>query len=867
MKKLCVFLASVVFVGINFLQAQNVQITGTVTSAEDGEPLIGATIQAKGTGIGVATDFDGKYSISVPASATVLEVRSIGMKMQDVQIGGRTIINVVLEPDMEELEEVVVVGYGSAKKVGTVVGSVAQVSGEKIASRPQSSVIDAIQGQVSGLQVYSSTGEPGTNQSIRLHGIGSLGASSSPLFVLDGVAVSSAAFQALNPNDIETVNVLKDASATSIYGSRAANGVVYITTKRGSSSRSQIEVRSHYGVSSMADTRFYDRMMTTDQLFDFWKETGVRTEAQIAQIQTGLERSGMLQPDGSFHNTDWRKYMQPDNRPTYQGDISIMGGAKATQYRVSASVYHEDGTAPSSSYDRYTFGSNIDSRVNDWMKFGANLRLSKSTRADTWTYHSNNTYGGLSYMIPPFYSYETDVDGNKVDYIASSQMWDPLLVARSQIEYYNNYGALLTGYIELEPITNLKIRSTPGLDALGRVYDFNRLPSTIFLKGNGATWHDTYRDYTATITNTIEYSLELKEKNNFTFLIGHEGLKNDYHMYRARISGLKDDRLILLQHGDPDTRVMQEAATTSLFNSFFGRAEYNYDRKYFVDASIRQDESSRFGRENRDAFFWAVGAMWKMKSEEFLKDVDLINDMNFKVSYGTQGNAGIGDFTAFKTIAATTKYANHDAWILNNAGNDFLTWEKQSKLTVGLSTRFLNRFNLNVEYYNRSTHAMLMSVPVPYSTGYEEMMENVGTLTNNGVDILLNVDILTGHDYYLGVSTVFNYNSEKVTALFDGRERYQIPNTGVAWVVGEPVMYYYPIYAGVNPDNGNMQWYLPGDNIDVTTMDKDRVTETFNDESLTQNTGIRRYPPMTGGFGLSGSWRGIGLNRLCIFIG
>lgn len=234
--------------------------------------------------------------------------------------------------------------------------------------------------------------------------------------------------------------------------------------------------------------------------------------------------------------------------------------------------------------------------------------------------------------------------------------------------------------------------------------------------------------------------------------------------------------------------------------------------------------------------------------------------MNLKVSYGTQGNAGIGDFVALATVTSTLNYGGAASWHTGNAGNADLTWETQKKFTVALNTRFLDKISFSVELYNRLTSDMLMNVPVPRTTGYAEVLKNVGTLSNKGIDLSLDIDILKGKDYYFGFNTVFNYNTEKITELFDGRTRWTIANTGVAYVVGKPIMFYYPILAGIDPADGRQQWYVPGEDIDVTTKDPNNVTKVFNSTTLQQNTGIRRYAPISGGFGLNGSFKGIGLS-------
>jgi len=857
-KRLAIFLASMLFVGVQLLQAQTTRITGTITASEDGMPLPGVSIVVKGTTVGGASDVNGKYDLNVPANAEVLTISFIGYVTQDVAIAGRTIIDVVMESESKQIEEVVVVGYGSAKKVGTVVGSVAKVGGEKIASKPQATVLEAMQGKVAGLQVYSSSGNPGEIQSVRLHGIGSLGATSTPLYILDGIAVSDVTFRSINPNDIESINVLKDASSTSIYGSRAANGVIYITTKRGSSSKSQINVRAQYGVSSLANTDFYDKMMGTQQLWDFWLATGIRTQAQIDALKAQLTAIGQVEADGSYHSTNWNAYLQPNNRPTFQGDISFSGGANSTQYYISASMYDEEGTAPGAYFKRYTLSSNLDSRVNNWLKIGANFRVSLSERMTNSNFGTNALAGGLAFLRQPYYS-PYDSDGNEYDWVPGGNFANPSYLIENTPDVYTNYGGILNGYLEIEPIKNLKIKMTPGLDALGIANDWSRNPSYLGALNNGFVGKSTTRQFTATITNTIEYAYEINEKNNITVLVGQEGVKNDYNYYYARSGGLTDDRLMHLNNGLQSTFEMSSNTTASNFLSFFGRADYSLDKKYFFDASIRQDQSSRFGKNFKKATFWSAGAMWSLKSEAFLKDLTFINQLNLKVSYGTQGNSDIEDFLALATVSSTTDYASASSMGVGAAGNPDLTWEKQKKLTIGVTSRFLDRISFNIEYYKRITEAMLMDVPYPATTGYTVNTKNVGTLENNGVDISLNIDILKGQDYYLGFNTAFNYNTEKITELFDGKDRWTIANTGVAYVVGKPIMYYYPIYAGVDPADGRMQWYIPGADIDVTTKDPNSVTKTFNASALQQNTGIRRYAPINGGFGLSGSWKGIGL--------
>ena len=860
MRKLKLFLAVLSMFAVSFANAQNITVKGTVTD-QSGAPLIGAYVLLQGSTQGTSTDVDGNYEISAPSNG-ILVFSLVGMKDVVMPINGKAQINVTMEEDSEMLEDVIVVGYGSARKVGTTVGSITKVSSKSIEARPQSSALESLQGQVPGLQVYTSSGDPGTQQSIRLHGIGSLTASNTPLYILDGVAVEARTILAMNPNDIESINVLKDASATSIYGSRAANGVIYVTSKRGSTGNAVIKVRGQYGVSSMADKSFHNAMMSTDQLLSFWEETGMRSAAYIENLKNTLKKNGITQADGSLHNFRWIDYMQKDDRPSWQADLSISGGSKNSTYYVSAGAYDEQGTAPGSYFKRYTLRSNTDSRVTDWMRFGTNIQLTLDKRQRNSQYggtsNSNSTAGGLSFLRQPYFS-PYDKDGNEPDITPGTTWANPNYYMDTHADEYKRYGINVNAYVELEPVQNLKIKSVAGIDE-GLTRNSWKYNPSYLDRNSGTRGESTEENMGLSITNTIEYAMKFNEKHNVTVLAGQEGIQNKYEYFYATSDGQTDDRLLHLQNGLQSTFDIHSEDSEYQFLSFFGRADYSFDNRVFVDASLRNDASSRFSKNHKNAMFWAVGAMWNLKNEQFLKNTSWLNSLQFKVSYGTQGNAGIGNYASLATVGETTKYNQAAGWVLANSGNPDLTWETQTKLTIAVNTRVFDRLNVGVEYYKRTTNDMLMDVPIPYTTGYSEITKNTGTLVNNGVDITLGYDILKGKDYYLGFNFNFNYNSEKITELFDGRKRWEIANTGVCYVVGEPIMYYYPIFAGINPENGRQQWYIPGENIDETTKDPNRVTETFNSAALTQNTGIRRYAPVSGGFNINGTWRGFGIS-------
>ena len=853
MRKIKLFLTALAVMISSVAFAQKLTVTGNVTDASNGEPVIGGTVHEKGTMNGVTTDIDGNYSISVPKNA-ILVFSSIGYQTTEILVDGRAQINCELPTDAEVLESAVAVGYGSAKKVGTMVGSVTTVKSEALANAPSSSALDVLQGQVAGLAVMTTGGVAGDNNvSMTLHGVGSLGSSSTPLYIIDGVQASSSAIMSMNPNDIASISILKDASATSIYGSRAANGVVFVTTKAGAyNSRATVTVRSQAGISTLADFTMYKNMMSGPELKDFLVRSGLMTPQQIYDKFTSK---------GWDANTEWYKYFQQFNNPQFQNDVSVEGGGDKVAYMIGASQFHQRGTAFGNFYDRYTVRSNVQGRPKDWLKVGMNVAFSmkQTAGAGFWGNSgstSNNTYGGLSYVKNPLIP-AVDENGNVPEMMWADGDYNTRYLIDQQPQQTDYYNLLGSFNVEIEPFKNFKIASRAGIDAYTSRYGYTLYPSADFAAGSGSRQRSSGLGYAATITNTIEYSFNIANAHNISLLAGHEGVANYAESFSASSDELSDDRLLNLQNGSKTTFDISESMSQSRFLSFFGRVDYSLLDRYYFDASIRNDACSRFGVNNRNATFWAVGGMWKIKNEDFLYGVSAINDLNLKVSYGTQGNASIGDYQHLGLVTESGKYMDASTKFLVRPQSPNLTWENQALLTIGVNGRIFNRFDFNIEFYDRTTTSMLMDVPYNYTTGVSSLKENVGSLSNRGVDITLGVDILQGKDYYLRASTTFNYNSEKVTSLFNGLDRWEITGTGIAYVVGKPQMFYAPIYAGIDPADGAPMWYLPGDNVDVTTMNE--TTKKFDEATLTQNTGKRYTPPVYGGFSIGGGWRGFSL--------
>jgi len=846
MRKRLLILMLVLLNAINIAYAQERVVTGTVSQISDGATLPGVTVSVKGTKIAVTTNQAGKFSIKAPSSKAVLVFSFVGMDKIELPVGTNSVIDVQLVSSAVTLDEVLVVGYGTAKPVGSIVSSVSTVKATKLQEKPSANVLDALQGKVAGLQVYTSSGEPSQLSSIRLHGTGSLGASSTPLYILDGVQIAPGTVIDLNSNDFESVSVLKDASATSIYGSRAANGVIFITSKKGSlNTEAKIVVSSQYGISNLANTDYFDKFMNTKQLTDFWIATGYQTQAQVTSLLTTYP-----------NDYQWYKYYYKQNVPTAQGDLSISGGGGKTTYFISGSYFNQQGLAVRSKFDRYTLRSNIQSKANEWLTVGLNLTMGYDKRA-TNPYTSNSTNGGLSILGQPFYS---PYDANGVPYpdiIPGLGRYNPEYLAAKAAFYAENYTQVNgSSFIQITPFKGLTLKAQAGIDAYDRRTTTERLPSYIGSLNNGNIYEYLFRNITTTITNTAEYKFNVNTKHKFTLLAGQEGIANDYTSFYGTSSGQTDDRLMLLNAG-PTNKDVSSSHTQYAYLSYFGRAEYSLDEKYYADASVRNDQSSRFGPGNRSAMFYSGGLMWNAKKESFLRKVDIISGLNVKASYGTSGNSEIGNYNSLATVS-TNLYSNGTGWNINTSGNPDLSWEKQTLLTLGAKIGlFKERVRLNVEYYNRSTANMLISVPYPYTSGFGSVLSNVGTLKNTGLDVTFEFDAVRGNDFYVTPYVNLNYNKEKVTSLFQGKNYWIIPNTGVCWVVNSPVMFFYPVFAGVDPADGKPMWYTQG--ADKTVHSETATTKVFSSASLEQNTGIKRYAPFTGGFGLNAGWKGISL--------
>lgn len=839
MKRGFLLFVSLAVMAIQSLFAQDFSVKGTVFDGETNEPLIGVTIMQEGTNNGVITDIDGSYSIEIKGVAKATLVYSyIGMQSQQHVVTPQTHkLDITMKSDAQMVDEVVVVAYGVRKK-GTIAGSVSTVKSEKMENVPAPSFDQALQGQSAGLTVISNSGEPSKAAVFQIRGTNSINSGTAPLFILDGVPISSADFNTLSPNDIESISVLKDASSTSIYGARAANGVVVITSKRGlSMDKAKVTLRAQYGFSQLARTNW--ELMNTPERIAFEKEIGI----DAGQDYNLLSRTDI----------NWLDMVFNDRAPLQNYEISVNRATDRLNYYVSGGFYDQEGIAQSSEFRRYNLRANAEVKASSWLKIGTNTMSAyeETQQADDGSYTIVTPISASRFMLPYWNPYKKDgslatiKDGS---WAGTSE--NPILYMEQNPVKYKKYKVLSTVYAEITPIENLTIRSQFGVDYTHTTAFMQSFPSLSVNNGLGTAARRSTDMLSLTETTTANYRFNIKDDHQFNVMLGQEGVDYRYEGFDVYSKGQTNDFLTNVSAG---TRASSWADTFSSYAylSFFLRGEYNYKDLYYADFSVRTDASSRFGKDHRWGTFWSLGFMWNAKQENFLKDIDWLTNAQVALSTGTSGNSEIPNYDHLALVAGGPNYNDEAGIYPAQSGNEELGWEQTWSNNVGVRLGFWNRANLNVEFYHKKTTNMLMSVPESYAvTGEGYRWKNVGAMVNRGVEISADGDIIRTKDFVWNVSANVSYNMNKLTELYNGVEEYVNSTTGVKFMVGHSVHeFFLNRYAGVNPANGDALWYDKDGNITNEYRESDKVM-----------TGKTFDSPWMGGFGTTLSWKGFQLS-------
>ena len=826
---------------------QKVTVSGLVTSADDKQPLIGVTVVTD-TMQGSSTLLDGTYTIKANAGQT-LSFSFIGYKTVDWKVpAGKAEVtfNVEMHSDTELLDDVVVVAYGVRKK-GTVAGSVSSIKAEKIESTPTAAFDQALQGQVPGLTVMSNTGEPSASAVMTIRGTNSINSGTAPLYILDGMPISSSDFNTINPADIESISVLKDASSTSIYGARAANGVIVITTKRGRvADRPTIEYRMQLGFSQI-DYSKWDLMNTAERI-QYEKEIGM-TDGQDYNLL-------------SKTNVNWAQEVYNNAAMLHSYELSVSGADEKTNYYVSGGYYNQEGTAPSSLFERISLRANFERRAAKWLKIGTNnmLNYQNIQQADEGSYNLVTPISAARFMMPYVSPYKANgslASVNDGTWKGTSQ--NPLEWIENNPVKYKKYKLVSQLFAEANPISDLTLRSQVGIDYAHTTGFGKSNPSYAPNQGEGSASRSTTDSYTLNITNTATYNLDLAEKGKFTFLAGQEGVNYHYEAFSLLSRGQTNDRLTNISTG---TRVTSWDDTTDSdygFVSFFGRVNYDYDNRYFVEATARADGSSRFGASRRWAGFWSLGFMWNMRNEKFMDSASRwLTNAQIAVSTGTSGNSSIPNYEHLALVGGGLDYVGSAGIGLLQPGNENLGWEKPWTSNLAFHLGFWNRLNVDLEFYYKETSDMLMQVPESYAaSGYGYYWDNVGKMVNKGVELNLTGTILAVKDFIWTANANVSYNHNRITELYNGVQEYELANTNTKLVVGHPLgEFYINRYAGVNPANGDALWYDKNGNLTTELRDEDKVL-----------IGKSYHAPWQGGFGTQLAWKGLSLSAQFSWVG
>lgn len=910
MKRILMFFSLLLFTG-SLVIAQTVQISGTVTSSEDGMVLPGVNVSAKGTTIGAMTGVDGKYSITVPSTVQTLTFSFIGFKSQDVTLSGRTQLSVVMESDLSVLDEVVVIAYGTAKKE-SLTGSTSVIDSKTMASRSVSSVAQVLTGSTTGVQTTAGSGQPGSSPSIIIRGIGTLNTSTDPLIVLDGSEYSGS-LASINPSDISSMTILKDASSTALYGSRAANGVILISTKQGTKGTETLKVtlKAQGGVVNQA-LPYYP----TVDAFDYY-ELSAEAFAQ-SRFNSGLNPTietarayaysnifgqlaynpfvgtpnnqivgadGLINPNAKlgFPDLDW---YEPSKQTGYRQnyDLNLQGGSKKASYFYSLGYLDERGYTIRSDFERLNTRLNINYDVKDWLQIGSNLygtlEMSDVGTSESATYANPFRNARMTAPIYPVFLVDQTTGQYILDGAGEKQYDDgglysrPINQGRNAIaelnwnsdEYNrNNFGDRI--FAKFTIIKGLTATVNASVDLQSYEYKGFENPKI----GDGApTARMEETRYTRTsinINQLVNYEKTFNSVHNFSALIGHEAYSREYSYQR----GFKNQFIvtgIYELNNFVNTSDNTSYTTNKALEGYFGKLTYNYDSKYFIEGSYRKDGSSAFHKSVRWGDFFSVGASWSINQEQFMKNLTWLDILKLRTSYGEVGSDNIGTY-GYQALYGTYPNGTNPGIRWETVGNEALTWEVNKSFDVALDFSIFKRINGSVEWYHRVSDDLLYDMPLPPTMGLLSQPRNIASMLNSGLEMRLGFDVLNNNDFKWNITFMASTNRNEITYIPDpfvsGTKR---------WSVGSSIYdFWLRKFYDIDPADGATRFHVWKDVKD----DEGKIIgselsydETTGDPILTKDQNAAKYgyvgasafPDLQGSIANSLSYKGFTLSAL-----
>jgi TonB-linked SusC/RagA family outer membrane protein len=761
-------------------------------------PVIGANVVVKGTTIGTVTDLDGRFTLpNIPENA-ILQVSFVGYLTQEVRIGNQTQVNITLQEDSQVLGDIVVVGYGIMQKKD-LTGSIAQVQADDLKDLGAPRIDQALSGRLAGVQVLSTTGEPGEAPQIRIRGVGSISASTEPLYVIDGFPGDN--LQMINPNDIETIDVLKDASATAIYGSRGANGVVIITTKRGKEGKTQINLHAYYGWQKVLRTPEY----LTKEEQGWYYYDGVKNQ----NLDAGYDVSGDPLTDwfykvpqtimdvinGTNHyNTDAYDYIL-QTAPMQSYNLSANGGSEKIKYSVSGEYMTQEGIIISNNFERYSLRANLDAQLSKRVsiKFNVNSAYSKGKNilASGGAAESEGILGAATTWLKWYPLYDEHGEyfsGFGQD--ATNNVWNPAAQAHEITRKNERFRTLANLNTDIVILDELKLNVMLGANISNR-HTYSFIPK-LDVFANSADGRDERSNDLNWITETTLNYQKSFGVHNLTGLVGYTTQKQESGSNYLRSLSYPNNLVYTLNAVSNDILEGRSEESEWSLISYLARVNYNYNSKYYITASIRSDGSSRFGKDNKYGYFPSLALAWRASEESFFKQFTWLTNLKLRGSYGETGNNNIGNYAHLATV-------DYESYVLGNAAvggyapsnfeNTMLTWEKQRAYNVGLDVSIVaNRINLTADYFLTRNRNLLLNVYVPQISGFDTSLQNIGEVENKGWEITLNTRNLTGVFEW---TTDFNISSFKNKVLKLGPEGAPIISTNHITEIGQPMGMFY----------------------------------------------------------------------------
>lgn len=779
---------------VNLTVGLQTVVTGTVTD-QNGNPLPGASIVEKGSSNGVQTDFDGNFSIQLSDSNAVLSISYIGYTSQEVSLNGQSSISVALQEDTAQLDEVVVIGYGTQKKAD-VTGSVGVLDSEKMQERITINPLDNLQGQVAGVNVFNSSGRPGGGFRVTIRGKGSLNADNEPLYVVDGII--GVDIDLLNPNDIESFTVLKDASATAIYGARGANGVILVTTKRGKSGKFTVDIMSNLQVGRAANQ---PEVLNSDE---YWNDLKVRLDADQRALGTGddffvndyaTDYPELFTPDGTragdpIYDTNW---FDETTRTSFsqQYFANVRGGGENYNISFSAGTQDDQGILLNTFFKKNTMRFNGDFQINDWLKIGGSLAYSDSETniVDDYRVGADGlTYAMLFYL--PIYptSYADGTVVNADDLKNANGTWDVWYGAtpKDRLELLDrvtkNRQVVQNIFTEINFTKDLKLRTSYSIqknNVEGNTFVARRLDT--FVNQNSASITNSNASQTI-IENTLNYNPIINDNHTFSTIIGATRQENEFFSSNLLAQDF-DDFFSFYNVGQGIAEpVVGSNFGRNTIDSYFGRIDYGFKDRYLLTLTGRYDGSSRFGTNNKYSFFPSVAAAWRVSNENFLEDSRAFTNLKLRASYGETGNDAIGNYARIASPGVQNVIFDNNrvnGTSQGSIGNDNLRWETTEEFNIGLDLGLFNRINITADYYTRTTKDLLFNVPLANFTGYSSIISNAGSVQNSGIELLLNTQNVRTENFSWSSSVNFTMNRNEILSL--GTEDADIFTAPIWW--------------------------------------------------------------------------------------